>query len=276
MTRVGRHDKMLKTMFQKYIIYDMHNTTLWHTYHIMHTHTTLCTHTHTTLCRHNSHSESPRHTRFWHTTKLKMKLKISDPLLLATTTVHLYNFSNFKFKFSTSIHFFHPRDLHNCWKSNSLVSPVISSEYVQVLCAEMSSVVDHFLLATSWFVKRYPKLDIWISKFKNFLPTSFPCLVPQQATSCYLPVAWSLDVQHCNNECYSIVKEDCNGNMSFENAFRYALTHHIISGYPSKGLLLPPIARIGYCTSSSSSSKSKPATEVSSSSCNLKVKLAFT
>ena len=45
MTRVGRHDKMLKTMFRKYIIYDTHNTTLQHTYHIMHTHTTLCTHT---------------------------------------------------------------------------------------------------------------------------------------------------------------------------------------------------------------------------------------
>ena len=144
------------------------------------THTTSCTHiphyahTHTTLCRHNSHSESPRHTRFWHTTKLKMKLKISDPLLLATTTVHLYNFSNFKFKFSTSIHFFHPCDLHNHWKSNSLVFPVISSEYVQVLCAEMSSVVDHFLLATSWFVKTNLKLDIWISKFKNFCLPPFP------------------------------------------------------------------------------------------------------
>ena len=164
---------------------------------------------------------------------------------------------------------FHPCDLHNCWKSNSLVSPVISSEYVQVLCTEMPSLVNYFLLATSWFVKRNPK--IW-----KFLPTSFPCLVPQQATSCYLPVAWSLDVQHCNNECYSIVKEDCNGNMSFENAFRYALTHCIISWYPSNGLLLLPIARIGCCTSSSSSSESEPATEVSSSSCNLQVKLAFT
>ena len=46
MARVGKHDKMLKTMFRKYIIYDMHNTTLQHTYHIMHTHTTLHTHTH--------------------------------------------------------------------------------------------------------------------------------------------------------------------------------------------------------------------------------------
>ena len=27
MTRVDRYDKMLKRMFQKYIIYDMHNTT---------------------------------------------------------------------------------------------------------------------------------------------------------------------------------------------------------------------------------------------------------
>ena len=44
MTRVGRHDKMLKTTFWKYIIYDTHNTTLWHTYHIMHTHTPHSTH----------------------------------------------------------------------------------------------------------------------------------------------------------------------------------------------------------------------------------------
>ena len=123
---------------------------------------------------------------------------------------------------------FYPCDLHNHQKSNILVSPVISSEYVQVLCAEMPPVVNHFLLATSWFLKRNPKPEIWISKF---LPTSFPCLVPQQATSCYLPIAWFLDVQHCNNECYSIVKEDCNGNMSFENALRYALTHRIIAGY---------------------------------------------
>ena len=35
-------------MFQKYIYYDMQNTTLQHTYYITHTHThtTLCTHTH--------------------------------------------------------------------------------------------------------------------------------------------------------------------------------------------------------------------------------------
>ena len=43
MTRVGRHDKKLKTTFQKYINYDMYNTTLRYTYHIMHTH---YTHTH--------------------------------------------------------------------------------------------------------------------------------------------------------------------------------------------------------------------------------------
>ena len=142
----------------------------------------------------------------------------------------------------------------------------------------MPSVVDHFLLATSWFVKRNLKPKIRISKFEiwKFFPTSFPCLVPQQATSCYLPVTRSLDVQHCNNKCYSIVKEDCNGNMSFENAFKYALAHCVISGYPSKGLLLPPIARIGCCTSSSSSCASEPTAEVSSSSCNLQVKLAFT
>ena len=85
MARVGKHDKMLKTMFRKYIIYDMHNTTLQHTYHIMHTHTTLHTHTHTMLCTHNRHSESPRHTRFQHTTKLKT----SDPLLLAIRTLCL-------------------------------------------------------------------------------------------------------------------------------------------------------------------------------------------
>ena len=45
MTSVDRHGKNLKTMFRKYIIYDMHNTTLQHTYHIMHTHTTFHTHT---------------------------------------------------------------------------------------------------------------------------------------------------------------------------------------------------------------------------------------
>ena len=100
MARVGRHDKMLKTMFRKYIIYDMQNTTLWHTYHI--------TYTHTTLRTHNRHSKSPRYTRFQHTTKLNMKFKISDPLFLAATTLRLYNFLNFKFKFSASIHFFLP------------------------------------------------------------------------------------------------------------------------------------------------------------------------
>ena len=56
-------------------------------------------------------------------------------------------------------------------------------------------------------------------KIQKFLLTSFPCPFPQQATSCYLPIPWSLDVPCCNNKCYSIVKEDCNGNMSFENAF---------------------------------------------------------
>ena len=127
---------------------------------------------------------------------------------------------------------------------------------------------------SDWNLKsktRNPNIEI-----QKSLPTSFPHLVPQQATSCHLPVPWSLDVQCCDNECCSIVKEDCNGNMSFENAFRYALTHCIMSGYPSKALLLPPNPRISYCTSSSPFSESKPATEVSSSSCNLQVKLAFT
>ena len=103
MTRVDRHDKMLKRMFQKYIIYDTHNTTSC-------THIPHYAHTHTTLCTHNSHSESPTCTRFQHTTKLKMKLKISHSLLLAATTVHLSNFLNFKFKFKfrPSIHFFPP------------------------------------------------------------------------------------------------------------------------------------------------------------------------
>ena len=56
MTRVGRHDKMLKTTFQKDIIYDMHNTTLWHRYD---------THTHTHhIMHHNRYSESSRSTRF--------------------------------------------------------------------------------------------------------------------------------------------------------------------------------------------------------------------
>ena len=166
MTRVDGHDKMLKTTFLKYIIYDKHNPTLWHTYHIMHTHTTLYTH--------NSHSESPRYTRFWHTTKLKMKLKFSDPLLLATTTVCLYNFSNLNLNLVPPSTYFRPHDLHNRQKSNSLVSPVISSEYVQVLCAEMPSVVNHFLLATSWFFKRNPKPEIQISKFENFYLPPFP------------------------------------------------------------------------------------------------------
>ena len=177
MTRVDRHDKMLKRTFQKYIIYDTHNTTSC-------THIPHYAHSHTMLCTHNSHSKSPICTRFQHTTKLKTKFKISHPLLLAATTVCLFNFLNFKFKFnlvlpSTS---FCPSDLHNCRKSNSLVSPVISSEYVQVLCAEMPSVVDYFLLATSWFVERNPKPEIRISKFEiwKFLPTSFSCLVPQQ------------------------------------------------------------------------------------------------
>ena len=200
-----------------------------------------------------------------HKMQLKTKLKISHPLLLVATTLCLSNFSNFNFKFRPPPTSFHPHDLHNGQKSNSLVSPVISSEYVQVLCAEMPS----------WFVKRNLKPEIWISKFKNIY---LPPFHPSQAICCYLPVTWSLDVQCCNNKCYSIVKEDCNGNMSFENAFRYALAHRVISGYPSKGLLLPPIARIGCCTSSSSSSESEPAIEVSSSSSsyNLQVKLAFT
>ena len=64
--------------------------------------------------------------------------------------------------------------------------------------------------------------------------------------------------------------------MCFENNFWSALTHHIISGYPSQGLHLPPIPKISCYTSSSSSSESKPATEVSWSSYNLQVKLAFT
>ena len=133
--------------------------------------------------------------------------------------------------------------------------------------------ISHFLICQEESETRNLNIEI-----QKFLLTSFPCPVPQQATSCYLPVTWSLDVQHCNNKCYSTVKEDCNVNMSFENAFRYALAHHVISGYPSKGLHQPPIARIGCCTSSSSSSESEPTVEVSSSSssCNLQVKLAFT
>ena len=153
----------------------------------------------------------------------------------------------------------------------------------------MPSVFDHFYYSlpdlsrgslSDWNLKPKtwnpkPKIQNLNIEIQKSLPTSFPCPVPQQATSCHLPVAWSLDVQCCNNECYSIVKEDCNDNMSFENAFRYALTHHVISGYPSKALL-PPIARISCCTSSSSSSESEPTTEASLSSCNLQVKVAFT
>ena len=34
MTRIGRHDKKLKTMFWKYIYYDTYNTTLQHIYRL--------------------------------------------------------------------------------------------------------------------------------------------------------------------------------------------------------------------------------------------------
>ena len=153
----------------------------------------------------------------------------------------------------------------------------------QVLCAEMPFVFDHFLLPTSWFIKRISirlKLEIQNpkSKYRNSKIFAYLLSLSSPSTSHLLPSTCTLKswCSHCNNECYSIVKEDCNGNMSFENAFWYALTHHVISGYPSKGLLPPPIARIGCCTSSSSSSESEPAAEVSSSSCNLQVKLAFT
>ena len=61
-----------------------------------------------------------------------------------------------------------------------------------------------FLLSTSWFIKKisirlklqiqnsksecqYPNIEIWKS-----VPTSFPCPVPQQGTSCHLPVACSM------------------------------------------------------------------------------------
>ena len=99
MTRVDRHDNMLKRMFRKYIIYDMHNTTSC-------THIPHYAHTYTTLCTHNSHSESLRCTRFQHTT---VKNKVKN--FTFSAFVHLSNFSNFKFKFSASIQ-----------KSNSLVS----------------------------------------------------------------------------------------------------------------------------------------------------------
>ena len=46
MTRVGKHDKMLRTTSRKHTTYDTHNTTSRHTDHIMHTYTTLWTHTH--------------------------------------------------------------------------------------------------------------------------------------------------------------------------------------------------------------------------------------
>ena len=65
------------------------------------------------------------------------------------------------------------------------------------------------------------------TEIQKFLHTSFPGTVPQQATSCHLPVAWSLDIQCCNNECCSIVKEDCNGNMSFENEILHVLEDEI-------------------------------------------------
>ena len=170
--------------------------------------------------------------------------------------------------------FFHPLDPHNCWKSNSLVSPVTSSDmfkYCMQKCPLFSYTFYYPLpdYQQDWNLKSETRnLNI---KIRKFLPTCFPCSVSQQATPCHLPVAWSLDVQCSNNECHSIIKEDCNGNMSFENAFRYALTHHIISAYPSKGLLPPPIARIGSYTSYSSSSESEPSAKVSSSSCNLQL-----
>ena len=74
MNRVDRHDKMLKRTFQKYIIYDMHNTTSC-------THIPHYTHTYTMLCTHNSHSKSPRCTRFQHTTvKSEVKNFTSPPV----------------------------------------------------------------------------------------------------------------------------------------------------------------------------------------------------
>ena len=100
MTRVDRHDNMLKRMFRKYIIYDMLNTIHAHKYHITHTHTPCYTHI-TVIPNHLDAKD-------FNTQQLKIKLKISHPLLLATTTVCLSNFLNFKFKFSASMHFFPP------------------------------------------------------------------------------------------------------------------------------------------------------------------------
>ena len=92
-------------------LYDTYTTLCTHIPHYAHTHTTLCTHT--TLHTHNRQSKSHRLTRFRHTTKLKTKLKISDPLLLAITTVLLYNFSNLNSNLVPPSTSFHPCDLHN-------------------------------------------------------------------------------------------------------------------------------------------------------------------
>ena len=134
--------------------------------------------THTTPLHTHTYHITPTYTRFQHMTKLKTKLKISHPLLLAQLYTFLtFQTSNLNLNLVSASTSFCPCDLHNCRKSNSLVSPVISSEYVQVLCAEMPSVVNlfisHFLICQEESKTQNLNIDI-----RKFLPTSFPCLVP--------------------------------------------------------------------------------------------------
>ena len=110
---------------------------LQHTkHHIMYTHIILCTHkphhthtyiphyahTHITSCTHNRHSKSHRHT-FW---LIKLK-KILD-LFFRPSALSALTFLNFQILVLPSTSFC-PDHLHYHWKSNSLVLPVILSEY---------------------------------------------------------------------------------------------------------------------------------------------------
>ena len=136
------------------------------------------------------------------------KFKILNPLLC--TLLIFITVPNFDF--SPSILFFASHNLHISQKSNCLASPVISRNRFKYCVWKMISVFNHFLLPTSWYIKRISirlklemritKFKMWISKFKmQNLPTSFPCPVLQKATSFHPPAPWTLDLQCCNNEC---------------------------------------------------------------------------
>ena len=177
-------------MFRKYINYNKQNTTLHthtshyaHTYLIMHTYIPHYAHTHTTSHTHNRHSESHRRT-FWH---IKLK-KILD-LFFWPSALSALMFLNFQILVPPSMSF-HPDHFHYCWKSNSLVSPVILSKLVQVLWAEMPSVFDPLFIDTSRLFKRIStrlKLEMQIPKIKIYLLSSpGPTAIHLLASSCTL------------------------------------------------------------------------------------------